>query len=94
MESRVGDYLQRGRGAIYWSEDERHGPSPLELVRRASRMHPDLFRPALERLARLDERTLSGVVNHVPDDWMTPSARAFAVALMGHGLGQLEDLNQ
>ena len=30
-ENRVGDYAERGRGAIYWSEDERHGPSPLEL---------------------------------------------------------------
>lgn len=93
-ENRVGDYLQRGRGAIYWSEAERHGPSPLELVRRACRTRPDLFRPALEKLARLDERSLSDVVDRVPDDWMTSSARAFAVALMGHSLSQLREFTR
>ena len=93
-ENRVGDYLQRGRGAIFWSEGERHGPSPLELVKRASRTRPDLFRPALEKLARLDERSLSDLVNRVPDDWMTSSARAFAVVLMGHSLSQLGELTQ
>ena len=36
-EGRVGWYVERGRGAVYWSEEEPHGPSPLELVRRASR---------------------------------------------------------
>ncbi len=91
-EGRVGYYVQRGRGAVYWSEDERHGPSPLELVRQASRTHPDLFRPALEKLARLDENSLSDLVDRVPNDWMTSSARAFAVALMGHSLGQLGEL--
>ena len=88
-DNRVGDYLERGRGAIYWSEDERYGLSPLELVRRATYKHPDLFRPALERLARLDENSLSDLVNRVPDDWMTPSARAFAVALMCYNFRQL-----
>ena len=61
-------------------------------VRRASRTHPDLFRPALEKLARLAESSLSDLVNRVPDHWMTSSARAFAVALMGHSLGQLGEL--
>ena len=27
-ENRAGYYAERGRGAVYWSEDERHGPSP------------------------------------------------------------------
>ena len=91
-ENRVGAYLQRGRGAIYWSADERHGPSPLELVRRASRTHPDLFRPALGKLARLDEISLRELVTRVPDDWMTSSARAFALTLMVNSLGQLGEL--
>ena len=45
-ENRIGDYAERGRGAIYWSEDERYGPSPLELVRRAAPTYPDLFHSA------------------------------------------------
>lgn len=31
-ENRVGNYAEKGRGAIYWSEEDRHGPSPLELA--------------------------------------------------------------
>ena len=91
-ENRVGEYLERARGAIYWSEDERHGPSPLTLVRRASSKYPDLFRPALEKLEELDESSLSDLVDRVPDDWMTPSARAFAITLMCYNLDQLGEL--
>lgn len=91
-ENRVGEYLERARGAVYWSEDERHGPSPLTLVRRASSKYPDLFRPALEKLEELDESSRSDLVDRVPDDWMTPSARAFAVTLMCYNLDQLGEL--
>ena len=49
-EHRVGQYSEKGRGAIYWSEDQRHCPSPLELARRAARQYPDIFQPALSRL--------------------------------------------
>ena len=91
-ESRVGDYAERGRGAIYWSANEPHGPSPLELVRRAARRYPDIFRPALTKLERLDEGAMNGLVDRVPVGWMTPSSRKFAVALMRYNLEQLEGL--
>ena len=88
-EDRVGDYVEKGRGAIYWSEDDRHGPSPLELVRRGNGKHPDLFWPALVKLADLNENALLGVVNRLPDDLMTPSARDFASALLCYNFGRL-----
>ena len=92
-ENRVGNYAEKGRGAIYWSEeDERYGPSPLELVRRAVRLYPDLFRPSLRNLERLDEVSMGNLVNCVPADWMTPSARAFALALMRYNFEQLGGL--
>ena len=91
-ENRVSDYAERGRGAIYWSEDEGHGPSPLELVRRATLQDVDLFRPALRKLERLDKRLISDLVNRVPSDWMTPSARQFAIALMCYNLRRLQEL--
>ena len=92
IENRVGDYAEKGRGAIYWSEDERHGPSPLELVRRAAHRFPDLFQPALVKLEKLDESSISDLVNRVPVGWMTPSARVFSIALMRYNLEQLGDL--
>ena len=91
-ENRVGEYAEKGRGAIYWSEEERRGPSPLELVRRGTGKHPELFRPALVKLEKLDNDNLRGLVNRVPDDWMTPSAREFAIALLCYNFDRLGEL--
>ena len=46
-EDRVGEYSERGRGGVYRAEDEKHGPSPVELVRRAADFYPELLHPAL-----------------------------------------------
>ena len=91
-ENHVGNYAEKGRGAIYWSEEERRGPSPLELVRQGTARHPELFRPALVKLERLDENALRGLVNRVPNDWMTCSAREFASALLCYNFEQLRGL--
>ena len=80
-ENRVGDYVEKGRGAIYWSENERHGPSPLELVRRAADIYPELFHPASLKLAKIDEEVFSQIVNRIPSDWMTSSARVFTIMI-------------
>ena len=93
-EGRIGDYVGRGRGAIYWSEEERHGPSPLELVVRAAREYPDPFGAALTKLGKLDADLVDDLVNRVPTDWMSPSARKFTIALMCHNLEQLQELSQ
>ncbi|MCY4564641.1 MAG: HipA domain-containing protein [Gammaproteobacteria bacterium] len=57
-EERIGWYAERGRGAVYWSEGSRRGPSPLQLVRCAARAHADVFRSALARLDQVDDATL------------------------------------
>ena len=91
-ENRVGDYVKKGRGAIYSSEEDQHGPSPLELVRRAAPIYPDLFRPAIQKLARMDEEVFSLIVNPIPSDWMTSSARKFAIALMRYNYEKLREI--
>ena len=93
-EDRVGDYAEKGRGAIYWSDDGRRGPSPLKLVRLATRHSPDIFRPALTKLERLDKSSISDCVNGVPSDWMTPLTREFAIALMCYNRERLQELLQ
>ncbi len=93
-ENGIGDYVEKGRGAIYWSEDDRHGPSPLELVRQATREYPKLFRQALTKLEKLDKKSLADLLNRAPNDWMSYSARKFAIALMCYNLEQLQDLFQ
>ena len=91
-EDRIGDYVKKGRGAIYWSEDDRYGCSPLELVQRATCKYPKLFFFALMKLKKLDERSVDNLVNRVPSDWMSSSAKKFAIALMCHNLKQLQEL--
>ena len=88
----IGAYVEKGRGAIYWSEDDQHGPSPLELVRRATGEYPELFRPAPTKLENLDKKYLADLVNRVPDDLMSLSAKKFAIAMMCHNLDQLQKL--
>lgn len=93
-QNRVGGYVEKGHGGIYWSQDERRGPSPLELVRRATRDHPDLYRPAASNLARIDENDLDRIVNRIPSDWMSPPARTFTVEMMRYNYRELQEVLQ
>ena len=91
-ENRIGSYAEKGRGAVYWSEDEQHGPSPLELVRRAAQAYPSLFRPALLNLEKADKDDFREIIHRVPADWMSPSSRMFAVALLLYNYEQLKEI--
>ena len=93
-EGRVENYSERGRGGIYWTVDETHGPSPVELVRRAASRYPELFHPALAKMRALREDDLDMIVERVPVAWMSSSAREFAVGLMKYNLDQLRSILQ
>ena len=90
-ENRVGNYAERGRGAVYWSEEERRGPSPLELVRRAAGKYPDFFRRASRKIEQVDEADFRQIVQRIPFDWMTPASRMFALALMRYNYKELRE---
>jgi hypothetical protein len=89
-EKRVGAYAEKAPGAIYWAPADKHGLSPLALVRRAAASYPALFRAALERLQKLDRAKVDAIVTRVPDDWMTPLAREFVAELVCYSLQQLK----
>lgn len=93
-EGRIGDYSERGRGGIYWTADETHAPSPVELVRRAAGRYPELFHSALAKMRALREDALDMIVGRVPAAWMSSSARKFAVGLMKYNLDQLRSICQ
>ena len=92
QQGRIGWYVERGRGAVYWSENSARGPSPLQLVRCAAREHKEVFRPALNRLDWLDNDTISELIDRIPHDWMSAPARAFASALVSYSLNELKEL--
>ncbi len=92
-EAQVGAYVRRGRGGVYWSENEVHGPSPLELFRLASRRYPNSFLPALSRVGRLGGGKVRELVDRVPGDWMSPAARDFACKLMEISIERLRRMD-
>ena len=85
----VGDYSERGRGGIYWTNSGRYGPSPLELVRRAAERYPDLFGEPLARV-RDGRSRFEEIVQRVPDEWMTEPAKHFALALVDYNAEELK----
>ena len=88
-EKTVGQYANRARGRVFWSDSPRYGPNPIELVRLANKEYPDLFRPALGRVS--DRRSqFAGIVGRVPDDWMSPMAKDFTVAMLDYNATRLE----
>lgn len=91
-EGRVSDYAEKAHGAIFWDKADKRGLSPLELVRRAATLHPDLFKPALASLEVLDRSRMEAIIGRVPDNWMTPLAREFAVMLMCYNYEQLRKI--
>ena len=60
------------------------------LARKIRGYDPDLFRPALTKLEKLDKSSVSDLVSRVPDDCISPSARKFAIALTRYNLEQLK----
>lgn len=91
-ERRVGAYSEKAHGGIFWSSSDRRGVSPIELVRRAAELFPEMLKPALERLERLDRQSIKAIIDRVPADWMTLLARQFAAELMCYNLEELRKI--
>ena len=92
-EQRIENYCRRGRGGVYWSEDDRYGPSPLQLVEFAREEHKGLFSRILSRLESVDPRDFSVVVDRVPLKWMSVQARRFATELLCYNYQELIELD-
>ncbi len=91
-ESRMGRYSENAHGAIFWQSMDRHGLSPLELVRRGVRDHPEMFTGAVQKACTLRTEQIAAIVERVPPDWMSPLARKFAIALTEYNLQQLRSI--
>lgn len=81
-EGRVGSYVEKGHGAVFWRGDERRGPSPLELVRRAAKAHPTEFRPAIAKVLAFKPDRLEWILARIPEGWMSPTEKDFTLALV------------
>ena len=92
VEKQIGAYIERGRGAIYWSADESRGPSPIELVRRSADDYPEIFLPALGKLHRVNEASIDDMLHRIPSGWMSRWAMDFAKAMILYNIAQLREV--
>jgi hypothetical protein len=91
-ETRVGRYSEHAHGAIFWQSTDKHGLSPLELVRRGVRERPEMFLGAIQKACALRREQIAAIVERVPADWMSPLARDFAIALAEYNVQQLRNI--
>lgn len=91
--NRIGTYVERARGAIYWSESDTRSISPLELVRRSVDAYPDLFSPALQRIKILDKKSILNLSKLLPDDWISTLGREFMIHQMDYSISTLQELS-
>ena len=91
-EDRAGTYVERGRGAIFRSADDHHGPSPLQLARYGFRSYRESFLPALRKIESLDRNAVREIVLRVPGEWMSCSERKFAIEMMTYSHVKLLEL--
>lgn len=90
-EGGVLTYVHKGRGGIFGNASDKHGLSPLSAVLLARKLYPKLFERWWRRLEALDELRIRQVVEQVPPDWMSESAREFALTALS--LSRQELLN-
>jgi hypothetical protein len=91
-EGGIGNYAEKGHGAIFWEEAGRKAPSPLELVRRAAVFHREIFQAALGKLSGITADDFAVMVGNVPEGWMSPPSRLFAKELLCYNFEQLRKL--
>jgi len=66
-KKQVPAYAEQASGAIYWNRTDKHGISPLELVRKVVAQYPDTFNSSIKRVEQLDRFKLEKIVSCVPD---------------------------
>ena len=85
----VGRYVEKGRGAVYWAGDVSRALSPLELVRRTAAVYPEALQPVLSRVKSMHSVTVTDLVDRIPRDWMSRSARDVAITMICYSMDEL-----
>lgn len=90
----IESYARRARGGIFVSETDKRGPSPQELARWCLQETScrRFFKAAFHELDFPVPAAVERIVARVPDDWMTPLSREFAVALMSYNHERLREI--
>lgn len=90
----VSKYIERGRGAVFIDAGDKHGPSPLELIKQ-SMQNPSFdvhFKEALKKINRVNTNDFKLIIEEIPDGWMTHIERMFTLCLLSETHLQLNSL--
>ena len=79
-EHGVEGYAARANSQLYGRNGRRL--KNMELVEEFCKAEPSSCRYWLDKLRPLDEQFFRRLLNSVPDDWITPLARDFAIAML------------
>lgn len=85
----AANYVAKGRGAIYISAESKHGANPLRLVEFGSRQFPEYFGSPLAKVKDVNLNQILELVDKVPEDRISPSAREFVKQFLSHTYGRL-----
>ncbi len=78
----VLNYLQRGRGGVYWTADDKNAPAPIDLARSLSRNWPEFTSHTLEDLRNVQDSEFRTIVDMVPSELMSGVAKDFAYQVL------------
>ncbi len=81
-ENTMERYLRKGRGGIFESRNAKHGMSPMALSDLLAQRYPKLFKPWQLRVRQVAEVDLNLLLERVPSERMSITARAFALAFL------------
>lgn len=90
----VTTYIRRARGAVFFEGEAKHGPSPLDLVRRAS-VDPELggfFVRAVDKVTNFEIESLTAALDRMPNGWLSSLEREFVFQLVAFNLRELQQL--
>lgn len=79
---RVKSYITKGRGGIFRNAEDRHGANPLHFVEIAARAYPEYFQPALSKVSKLTAKDVAILVEAIPEERISITAKQFATAMI------------
>jgi len=75
-------YINKARGGIFLYSGQKRGMSPISLVGLIAEKYPDFFTPWKERIYKLPNDFALPLVNNIPDAYMSPTSKQFALAFL------------
>jgi hypothetical protein len=90
----VARYARAGRGGIYLTPTDPHGANPIDLVLSNLQRYREYFAPALARAAAIEMAQVRAILDEIPDERISQTAREFAFRFVEYAQNQLRSVNE